>query len=389
MSSIRPEFGQADTTGKPITIFARFTGQEILSEMGRLVYAVLNTFSQAGHRILLYDNLELNRVDEERPYLQTIHTIENLSLVKDIPANSRDLVYLFDLRDEVLTGNTWKKTIQVGFDIYSSHFITALRGIHPVMMPYPMHPLLYNKELSARLEAARRHPRKVRIFFSGDTRGYRRNRVHYPESKLTRSQIVAFLRENIGEILIPIEDEQNYQQLRQGPYQNGFALVDNEKYRIPPQLWLESLALGDFFLAPPGYVMPMCHNIIEAMAVGAIPLTNYPEWLNPSLEDGINCIAFNDRHDLLSKVQRIMSMNSQQIAEMKSNVIDYYHQHLDTGRFARRLDNMEKEHILLLMITDSCVAKNPGGLNAHSILMSGRARRPSDIWQSLRHTFGF
>ena len=43
--------------------------------------------------------------------------------------------------------------------------------------------------------------------------------------------------------------------------------------------------------------MPMCHNIIESMAVGVIPITNYPEWFDPDLEHMKNCIVFDDQKD--------------------------------------------------------------------------------------------
>ena len=375
--------------GEPMTIFARFTGEEILAEMGRLAYAALNTFALAGHRILLFDNLELDRLDEERPYLQTISSLDNITRVSDVPSDTAELLYLFDRKDSVLTSNRWRKTVQVGFDIYSSHFLTALKGVRPVLMPYPMHPLLYGPNLATRLEAARSRPRKARIFFSGDTEGYKRNRVSYPEPKLTRSQVVDTLQENLGDRLLRIEDEESFRQLQQGSYQKRFAFVDNNEYRIPPGEWLESLALGDFFLAPPGYVMPMCHNVVEAMAVGTIPLTNYPEWMTPDLEDGVNCVAFSDQQDLLRKVELVLGMESQAITEMKSRVIDYYRKHLDPARFAKSVMEAEEQNILLLMITDGCVARNPGGLNRRSILLTGQPQRPSDLWRATRRALGF
>src|SRR5260370_10572567 len=70
--------------------------------------------------------------------------------------------------------------------------------------------------------------------------------------------------------------------------------------------WLKTLSRCEVFLAPPGISMPQCHNIIEAMAVGCIPLTNYIEWLSPPLTDGVNCFQFRDENDLRKRVFEIL-----------------------------------------------------------------------------------
>ena len=81
---------------------------------------------------------------------------------------------------------------------------------------------------------------------------------------------------------------------------------------IDPEDWLPDLSKTDFFICPPGFCMPMCHNVIEAMAVGAIPVINYPEWFNPTLRHMENCIVFDDRNDLVMKIEEILDMGQQE-----------------------------------------------------------------------------
>lgn len=70
------------------------------------------------------------------------------------------------------------------------------------------------------------------------------------------------------------------------------------------------LASADFFLCQPGEIMPQCHNIVEAMAVGTIPLTNYPDWLSPPLVDGREALVFDTFASLDAAVTRAMAIGA-------------------------------------------------------------------------------
>jgi glycosyltransferase involved in cell wall biosynthesis len=192
----------------------------------------------------------------------------------------------------------------------------------------------------------------------------------------------------VNDQILRIDDAVAFNSLQQSKFIDKCVILDNSKFRIDAGSWLESISMGDFFLCPPGYVMPMCHNVIEAMAVGAIPVINYPEWLNPSLEDGVNCVAFTDADDLVEKIDHVLAMKQAEISEMKSRVIEYYEQHLDPKEFVSKLVSIDGENILLLMITDGCVAKSPTKLNKSSILITGSARHPGNIWKGIRKAFG-
>ena len=85
-------------------------------------------------------------------------------------------------------------------------------------------------------------------------------------------------------------------------------LVDAARARIPTSRWLPTIAATDFLVCAPGMAMPMSHNIIEALGVGTIPLTNYPEWFLPALENGVNCLVFRDTDDLIERVDEILRM---------------------------------------------------------------------------------
>lgn len=357
---------------QPRLLYARFEGEEILSEMGRLIYSILNIFSLNQYKILLHNSIDFDNQDNERPYLGLVKTLENLTLVDGIPSDTKQMTYLFDTEYRNCADKHWKSKVQVKFDIFSAYFWSKLTKQEPVMMPYPMHPRLYTSALDTQLNAGREATRAMRIFFSGDTEGYKRNRINYPSRKLTRSEIVDEIKKSASTNLVTISSSSELLELKAGAYCNKFVWANDKQFRVEPEKWLETIAMSDFFLCPPGYVMPMCHNVTEAMAVGTIPIINYPEWMTPSLTDMIDCIAFTDRKDLVKKIQYALDLTPNRIQEMRERVVEYYRNHLEPSAFLRKLDSAPGKKNVVLMITDGCVAKNAAKLGRNSILLRNR-----------------
>ena len=59
----------------------------------------------------------------------------------------------------------------------------------------------------------------------------------------------------------------------------GVSKTKEGAERIKAEAALDALAKADFFLACPGVGMPLCHNLIEAIAAGAIPILQYAAYL--------------------------------------------------------------------------------------------------------------
>jgi hypothetical protein len=118
------------------------------------------------------------------------------------------------------------------------------------------------------------------------------------------------------------------------------------------------------------------------MAVGTIPITNYPEWMRPNLVHMENCIVFDDEADLIRKVQLALSLDKSEIARMRANVIDYYRKHLDPRIFVRGLEARPERDITVLLYTEDNVRDNWAQLDRHSVLMrhgEGNSVMPSRI----------
>lgn len=179
--------------------------------------------------------------------------------------------------------------------------------------------------------------RPVRLFFGGNTSEgkYDRNVIGEVYSMLTRREMLEIAIGEVGEPRIHRPREAGGWLASDVPH--AFVLCETQICRIPSERWLEALAKGDFFLACPGVGMPLCHNLIEAMAAGAIPILQYSRYLTPQLQDGVNCLAFDDAASLRAVIARVLAMSRQEVLALRAGTQAYYDQYLAPGRFADRL----------------------------------------------------
>jgi len=355
-------------TSKRPAVFAKFVDKEILGEWGRLLFSLLDAFASSGYEIRLFDSIPREALGKYGPL---VFSLPQLTLTHAVPAETADSIYVFDREDKAIGKRPWRKKVEVRFDVFSAYWFSD-----PIIMPYPLHPAQTGPDLSSHLEEYRRRQRTMRIFFSGDTDGYVKNRIHYPADKLPRLDVINAILECLSDKVTRVKDEASLACLPAADrYVNEFVLVESGSVRIDAKNWLSMLACSDFFLCPPGYVMPMCHNSVEALAVGAIPIINYPEWFDPSLEHLKNCVVFGDRRDLIDKLDSVLKMGDEQIAAMRQGAIDYYENFLTPSSFTRRVESTKQQKAIVLMITDANVAKNASRLNRHSILIRGTSVR--------------
>ena len=272
-------------------IFAKFLKDEILLEQGRLLFSLLNAFAAEDYHITLFDNLSNKDLDK---YGKMALSLKNLTLKDTFPGNTENWIYLFDKEDRAIGKHDWRKKLQVRYDVFSPY-----RFKQPIIMPFPVHPVHSTSDLEQRLERCRSNIKSMKVFFSGDTKNYTRNRVQYPKAKLPRLRVINTIRERMNENVVLIKDSAHLKSMMDRSYMNKCVLVDTDKTWVDDREWLENLSRSEFFLSPPGIVMPMCHNLVEAMAVGAIPITNYPEWFDPDLRHMETCIVFDSKEDLI------------------------------------------------------------------------------------------
>ncbi|MGB6222636.1 hypothetical protein [Haloferula sp.] len=126
--------------------------------------------------------------------------------------------------------------------------------------------------------------------------------------------------------------------LREVP--NGkVALVDSRIAKIGFKQFREVLAGYRFFLCAPGVFMPLCHNLIEALSVGSIPVIqeSYAELLSPPLVDGENAITFKNQMELGEAIDRCLNMGESDLAQLSRNALSYYEENLTPVAVTRKI----------------------------------------------------
>jgi hypothetical protein len=198
------------------------------------------------------------------------------------------------------------------------------------VMPYPMHPGIVNYAGRAQREACRRIENRRGIFFSGSQRAkYGRDVLRKGFDVLNRLEILDLVRASFSDRVVLSRDE------GQHPMPIVLPAAEGAKANapIPIERWLATLASHQFFLCCPGIAQPMCHNIIEAMSVGVIPIIEYPERFSPPLIDGETAICYRGQDGLADAVARVDRMSAGKILQMSENVAAHYDQHLDGAKF--------------------------------------------------------
>lgn len=226
---------------------------------------------------------------------------------------------LATLTRTMVNGDT-QRTIAIDRDYFSPAGDDVLR------MPYFMHPSLYESGLWKRVMSFRDEPKRVRLLFAGTERGYTPNQF----TQYTRSDILTTIRERFSEHMMASDCT--------------IALITTDettdtvtKHAVQGSDYLRLLASSWAFLAAPGYQMPHAHNIIEAMSVGAIPLTSYGQYLDPPLQDGVNCFTFSDAPSLVRAVETLLTCGEERLRRMRASVLHYYDTVLRPEAFASKI----------------------------------------------------
>jgi hypothetical protein len=111
--------------------------------------------------------------------------------------------------------------------------------------------------------------------------------------------------------------------------------------------YFEALQECDFVLSPPGWCMPVSHNLIEAMFCEAIPITNGGAFMGEPLDDRKNCLEFEDAEGLVSVIERALAMDEREVERMRWEVLNYYERFLEPKAFVELAMQFNSSRILV------------------------------------------
>lgn len=334
---IRTILKRAASYAKNASLFARQAlSRNVGSERGPIVvfdvsdpryeryfYCLVKFFDIAGYRVRLRfrPGLLLNL----RNYSDLVYGIDGLRIVGN--REEKGDLLITDCEELVEKGAAL---------LIDADYMNPSKSPNGFIFPYSMHPLIYHTGRHETVAELRTTAKNMRIFsYFAKLENYRRNemaqRFGKMDRKLVGDVVYAFRNRDATRVLTTESDRKV---LADEPI--GLAVASD--IRIPFSDWLATLARSSFFIAAPGVLMPYCHNLIEAMAVGSVPITEYPEMFDPPLTDGVNCLSFSGAEELRQKVEKALEMPEEEVARMRKAAVAYYDEYFDPSAAVRRLE---------------------------------------------------
>lgn len=217
-----------------------------------------------------------------------------------------------------------KSDIKVDFN-YSNVFNS--KNYLDNVLPYIMHPANYLLEQPELL------PKSVGIVISGNVNQniYNTNHMKKWFGIENRWNVYQELIQNSNSV--QINGTEYMEATISKKYLDKLVLMKWDSGAIAIEKWRSYLSASKFMWCAPGMTMPLCHNILEAMSVGVVPILNYADWLNPSLEDGKNCLVYETLEEIPDVIERALQITDEVYVNMQDEVCSYYHQYYESFNF--------------------------------------------------------
>lgn len=292
----------------------------------------------------------------------TISIKRNFSYLSRMGIYSRRIL---GLKNVFLDSKKLKKTRLVSFDEsetsncihVSDNYYEKGDERETLKIPHSFHPNLLDFQNEGYLMTIRNQERRsIKCFFAGNTdpEVYNNKFINSVYGLYTRHQIIDHIKTTFDEFNPPYV---------QGKKIN-LIISDSDQNRVPQMELLKILSNVQFYIATPGVIIPDCHNLVEAMSVGAIPILQFPQLLYPSLRDGINCLTY----DTLKKLEEILNsifreeISQDEILKMSNNVINYYKKNLSfegvMEKFESRLNWLKRIYLNAEYVTTEKLLDN-------------------------------
>ncbi len=306
------------TVNRNTSVNRRKVFLDIKTPIKRYLYCLLKTLLIADFNIYIFGHFEI---------------FSKLDRYSQLLMHSERILITFKKEQDSLTiSDNQLSNVRLDYDWYSDIRMDKQN----IIFPFSMHPLLY-EDSSEQPDILLKN--KIKILFAGNIDKALYSRLSPKFNLIPRHEVVEFLKGfNFTREVNKMSELNSNQDLS-----NKLIIADSRNRVFPLAQWLNVLRQTSFFLALPGTVTPLSHNLIEAMSVGSIPIIQYGSYMRPKLKDNLNCISYNTLSELKKKIEYLISVDVNEINRLKQNVLEYYHDYLDLNRFSKKMALLAEE----------------------------------------------
>lgn len=212
---------------------------------------------------------------------------------------------------------------------YFDHYFNRNNEISSVFhIPMSFHPLMYHTAIwDNSVNTDRERLNSIFCYGNFDEKAY--SEIKRTDFRVVpRTEILSFFKQK--KQFAPIKSKDRII-AADSDLNEKFVFAIKEDFQVEMKDIRELLSYFNFYLCCPGVVMPLCHNVVEAMSVGTIPLIEkeYAQVMYPNLQNGVNAVIFDDLNHLNQILEdEIFNLSEEEILSLKKNVLQYYHMHL-------------------------------------------------------------
>lgn len=212
----------------------------------------------------------------------------------------------------------------------------------PFFFPILFHPVYLSKKYNNQMLEFKKHNRLGILFIGSNAKTYNANKeiIHNVYNLQTRNEVICFLLDNFKEDIVrPENKEQLFSLLfdENKPLKNKIVIID--KFRINNDDYWTVLRNSAFHLWTCGYIQPYCHNQVESMSCGVIPILN-KNIKYPGLDE-TNSIQYHTIEELANIIKKLLFADicSNSITMMNEIIFNTYNKHLSYEAFKKKLDS--------------------------------------------------
>ena len=305
------------------------TGIRIDGPQGRRIYTLVVAFLRSGYDVTLV--LDLRFSGNLFHKLKRLLLDEPLSYAARLEEVTGSYLLVSDSPPPHLPDGC-RKLVQVDYGHWSP-------DSDSIPLPFAMHPWIYHHGLDEKLGDFREQPRKIRLFFMGDIADkYSSHEVEHVYGKLPRDKIIELLEQRMPAGTVRrIRSLAEWHETMAAGFP-GVVLASTRDFNIPANEWLKAVASAEAFMVCPGVHYPMCHNTVEALAVGTVPLIEYPRYFHPPLEHGENCLEFDGEEGLLTSVEKLLRLDPSLLRSIGRKATQYYDEQLAPNALTKQIE---------------------------------------------------
>jgi len=252
--------------------------------------------------------------------------------------------------DKEYLENMTEKTLKIFMNF---RIFNHLNDISKDAMFYPLVTFIkYNKPFIETnvLSKALSTERKIGAFFVGNKQPATYNADHTKKlfNVNTRYETFNYILDNLPQetLYIPTDMDSFLKDIECGALAKKVVLLDTNNFEIPKKYYFNVLLQTDFFIHMSGVIYPYCHNQIESMMAGCIPVTQFSKFFIPPFQHEIDSLVFNSLNDLISILHKITSGDyNSMIQSMRKNIFDYYIQHYSFKSFNNKLTHIVNNNL--------------------------------------------